>query len=101
MKSDGSLSQTPELQDRLRLLQEAAVGKLDALLCPRCHEPAVSVWFTHPAANEYQTWFLCAKCGLEMRAQNTGRPAFYSKERDLIARDSTKRTPVLTTHHRS
>jgi hypothetical protein len=86
MSSDISRSQSPEMEGRLTLLRAATAGQLDALPCPRCQEAAVSVWFTHAGEHEYRTWFLCAKCGFEMRAQNTGRPPHYSQERDKTAK---------------
>ena len=82
MKLGDSLSQSHEVPARLALLEEANAGNLENLPCPRCKELRVSVWFTHPAKDEYRTWFTCSKCGFEMRAQNAGRPPHYSMERD-------------------
>jgi hypothetical protein len=39
----------------VQLLKEAAAGRLDDLECPKCRQLAVSVWFTHPAADFYRT----------------------------------------------
>jgi hypothetical protein len=66
---------------QVRLLSEAATGHLDNLECPSCRQAAVSVWFTHPAADMYRTWFICADCDFHTRAQNTERPTFFSEDR--------------------
>ncbi len=79
-------SQATDLAPRVALLQAATAGQLDELPCPSCGRPCVSVWFTHPTEALYRTWFLCAACGFEMRAQNAGRPPYYSEERDRTAR---------------
>jgi hypothetical protein len=86
MKRDDSPSPGTDLVARAALLEAAAEGKLDGLSCPRCQCPDVSVWFTHPADDLYRTWFVCGRCGFEMRAQNAGRPPHYSAERDRTAR---------------
>ena len=88
VKAAAQQPQEPEsdLRARLALLQAAAEGTLDGLFCPRCQQPCVSVWFTHPAEELYRTWFICSRCGFEMRAQNAGRPPHYSAERDRTAR---------------
>jgi len=85
MNNGSSPSLETELPARLVLLQAAVEGKLDGLPCPRCQHSCVSVWFTHPAQDLYRTWFVCAQCGFEMRAQNAGRPAHYSAARDRTA----------------
>ena len=90
MHSENSLSQAHNVAERLELLRAANEGKLDGLICPRCARPCVSVWFTHPTEKEYRTWFICSNCGFEMRAQNSGRPPHYSKERDRTAGDAAK-----------
>jgi hypothetical protein len=66
---------------QLRLLNEAATGHLDELECPKCRQAAVSVWFTHPAADVYRTWFICVNCDFHSRAQNTEKPLFFSEDR--------------------
>lgn len=71
-----------EVHARLLLAQAAAEGKLDELRCPQCERQTVSAIFTHSAAEDYRTWFACSKCGFSMRAQNAGKPAFYSEDRD-------------------
>ena len=86
MSNDGSPSLETDLRARVALCQAAVDGKLDGLPCPRCRQRCVSVWFTHPAEELYRTWFVCSRCGFEMRAQNTGRPPHYSAERDRTAR---------------
>ena len=86
MKHDSSPSPTTDLAGRVALLRAAAEGRLDGLPCPSCGRPCVSVWFTHPAEDLYRTWFVCSACGFEMRAQNAGRPPYYSEERDRTAR---------------
>lgn len=65
----------------LRLLNEAAGGRLDDLECPKCRQPAVSVWFSHPAADVYRTWFVCVNCGFHTRAESVGKPSFFSEDR--------------------
>jgi hypothetical protein len=69
------------LTSQLRLLNEAAAGRIEDLECPNCGHAAVSVWFTHPAADMYRTWFICADCDFHARAQNTIRPSFFSEDR--------------------
>jgi hypothetical protein len=87
-------SQHPQNDERLslqlRLLDEAAAGHLEDLKCPSCGHPAVSVWFTHPAADMYRTWFICSDCDFHSRVQNADRPVFFSEVRvctDLEERD--------------
>lgn len=101
MKIADSPLRTSELKDQLRLLEAAAAGQLDGLSCPRCGKASVSVWFTQPVPNEYQTWFLCTKCDFEMRAQNSGRPAFYSENRNLLRGDFQQKKSVPATDQRS
>jgi ribosomal protein S27E len=95
-----------ELSLQLRLLKEANAGHLDDLECPKCRHAAVSVWFSHPAAEVYRTWFICGNCDFHTRAQNTERPGFFSDERvstdleekDLaILRQSLFKRPPLRT----
>lgn len=69
------------LSPQLRLVNEAAAGRLEDLECPKCRDTAVSVWFTHPAADTYRTWFICANCDFDTRVQNTERPHFFSQDR--------------------
>jgi hypothetical protein len=82
---------SPErIQLQLRLLEDAANGRLDRLECPQCRHAAVSVWFTHPAARTYRTWFVCTQCSFVTRAQNSTRPQVFSEARvreDLEERD--------------
>jgi hypothetical protein len=101
MQRENSLSQTHEVAERLKLLQAANEGLLDGLTCPKCARPCVSVWFTNPTEREFRTWFICSNCDFEMRAQNTGRPPHYSKERDRTAREAAKDHRLLATDHRS
>jgi hypothetical protein len=70
-----------ELAGRLNLLRELDSGLLDGLSCPSCSKQMVSVWFSHPTEAVYRTWFVCANCSFEMRAQNTSPPRLYSEER--------------------
>jgi hypothetical protein len=86
MTHDDSRPLSNDLAARSALLQAASEGELDGLPCPRCQCRCVSAWFTHPAENLYRTWFLCAQCGFEMRAQNAGIPPHYSVDRDRTAR---------------
>jgi hypothetical protein len=84
MPRDNSQNQTrteSALSSQLRLLQEAAIGHLDELECPSCRHSAVSVWFSHPAADMYRTWFICAECEFHARVQNTDRPRCFSEDR--------------------
>jgi hypothetical protein len=81
MSSENSLSPKDDLAARLALLQAASEGRLDGLPCPCCRRASVSVWFTWRRENDYWTWFLCAECGFEMRAQGS-RPAHYSPQRE-------------------
>lgn len=79
-------SQNPKITDdvlslQLCLLNEADAGRLDDLECPQCRLEAVSVWFTHPAADVYRTWFICVNCDFHTRAQNTQKPSFFSEDR--------------------
>ncbi|MGH7173178.1 MAG: hypothetical protein ACRELG_23090 [Gemmataceae bacterium] len=81
MSSENSLSPKNDLAARLALLQSASDGRLDGLSCPRCQRASVSVYFTRRGDNDYWTWFLCADCAFEMRAQG-GLPAHYSRQRE-------------------
>lgn len=90
MQSENSRDQSNELEMRLALLRRANAGELDKLECPQCHDWTVDVYFTHPAASEYRTWFVCTNCTFEMRAQNSSRPEFFNEGRvskELEARD--------------
>src|SRR5437667_2793064 len=95
MNNNVSPAPKSDRQARIALLRAAAEGKLNGLPCPRCAQLCVSVWFTHPAEELYRTWFVCAACGFEMRAQNSGRPPYYSEERDRTIRKSAHE-PGLT-----
>ncbi len=70
-----------DLQAQLQLLRWADQGTLDSLQCPHCHESSMNVWFTHPSEEEYRTWFVCTNCSCTIRAQNSGRPHYFSEER--------------------
>jgi RHS repeat-associated protein len=75
---------------QLHLLEEADKGHLEDLQCPNCAHASVGVWFTHPAADTYRTWFICSDCDFHTRVQNTERPRFFSEDRvstDLEERD--------------
>jgi hypothetical protein len=100
MQPENSSCQQTSLEKvrlQLRLPEQAAIGRLDDLECPQCGHKAVSVWFTHPAANIYRTWFGCSHCNFITRAQNSTRPPFFSEarvrqdleERDLVALESS------------
>src|SRR5215469_10954788 len=69
------------LMKQMHLLEEAAIGHLDNLECPKCRHMAVSVWFSHPVPDVYRTWFICADCDFHSRAQNTEKPRFFSDDR--------------------
>jgi len=74
------------------LAKQAQAGLLEGLECPECSALAVAVWFTHPAEDEFRTWFVCAACGFQTRARNAGKPRYFSEERrrlDLEARDKS------------
>ena len=78
------------LTQYLSLLKDASAGRLDGLDCPQCNHSTVSVWFTHPERGTYRTWFTCSNCTFHSRAQNVGRPAFFSEtrvRRELEERD--------------
>ena len=63
MPRDRSQSQNGErVSLHVRLLEEVNAGHLDGLECPQCKHLAVSVYFTHPAAEECRTWFICSIC---------------------------------------
>jgi hypothetical protein len=79
-------SQTPTnsqnlVEEQVRLLNDAIAGHLDGLLCPSCHESAVSVWFTNPRPNSYRTWFVCQNCQFHTRVQNATKPRFFGEDR--------------------
>ena len=82
MIPENSLRRVADAQARLLLVQTAAEGKLDELRCPQCECQTVSVFFTRPTPKEYHTWFACSNCDFSMRAQNNGKPEFYSTDRD-------------------
>lgn len=69
------------IEKRLELLRAADEGRLEGLPCPRCSRASVAAWFTHSPTGEYLTWFTCAACDFEMRAQNSGKPKHYSAAR--------------------
>ena len=75
------MSNDERISKHLSLLNEAEEGRFENLECPICHHAAVSVWFTHPAADIYRTWFLCANCNFCTRAQNADKPRFFSESR--------------------
>ncbi len=95
-----------ELSLQLRLLKGANAGRLDDLECPKCRLAAVSVWFTHPVADVYRTWFICVNCDFHTRAQNTEKPRFFSEDRvnteleekdlAILRRSLFKRPPLRT-----
>jgi len=90
MCQDSQESNDERLSVHIHLLYEAANGHLDGLECPKCGNKTVSVWFTHPAADFYRTWFLCTGCDLHARAQNTARPVHFTEARvraDLQEKD--------------
>ncbi len=74
-------SRAEQVAQAVRLFNAADAGSLDALECPRCHKDSVSVWFTHPGDGIYRTWFICAECSFQLRAQNVGVPLHYSEDR--------------------
>src|ERR1043166_2690504 len=74
-------SSSDDVIRRVKLLNELESGSLDSIECPDCQNRTVSVLFSHPGENEYRTWFVCSDCSFRMRAQNTGRPRFYSEDR--------------------
>ena len=78
------------VRSQTRLVSQAYAGQLDSLECPDCRHPAGSVWFAHPAANTYRTWFICADCDFHTRVQELTKPPFFSADRvstDLQERD--------------
>ncbi len=72
----------------LTLLHLVEAGRLDGLPCPQCKEAAVSVWIARPSPVEYRTWLICQKCGFRTRAHDTGRPSYYTPERDLSRKEA-------------
>jgi|SRR5215469_6028505 len=85
MSTDNSRNPNRSTDERvsshLRLLKEAAAGRIDDLECPQCRQQTVSVWFTHPAAGFFRTWFICGNCDFRTRAQNAEKPPFFSEDR--------------------
>ncbi|HTR67760.1 MAG TPA: hypothetical protein VMH85_18410 [Terriglobales bacterium] len=74
-----------------RLWSQTDGGVFDSLECPSCHHRSVSIWFTHPRADQYRTWFICKQCRLEARFINSGPPKNYTEARineHLQAHDS-------------
>jgi hypothetical protein len=65
----------------LRLLDEVAASRLDAVECPNCLQPAISVWFTHPLPDTYRAWFVCNNCDFHTRIQHSEKPKFFSLSR--------------------
>lgn len=92
MKRVSSTVPPDSVDERLKaclgLLDLAEAGKLDELPCPQCKESAVSVWIARPAPDEYRTWFTCQKCGFHTRMHNTGRPSYYTQDRDLSRKEA-------------
>jgi len=102
MQHEKSHNRNNELTAQMHLLQEADMGHLESLECPKCQHMAVSVWFSHPASDVYRTWFICANCEFHTRVQNAQKPRFFSddrvstelEERDLaIARQTIFKRP--------
>jgi hypothetical protein len=91
MSSEDSHSPKNDLAARLALLQAVSEGRLDGLPCPCCHRASVSVWFTRRSAKDYWTWFVCAGCGWEMRAQGEC-PAHYTRQRERFL-DTAAKSP--------
>jgi ribosomal protein S27E len=81
MDADHSRVQERKVEQRVALLRAVEAGTFVELPCPDCGHHTVSAWFTHPAADEYRTWFVCADCPFEMRAHDTGRPSRFCEER--------------------
>jgi hypothetical protein len=81
MRSQNSHSPNSDLNERLWLARASEEGILDNLPCPDCHNDSVSVRFTHPAANEYRTWYVCKCCSFKMRTHDTERPPYYHNDR--------------------
>jgi len=111
MQPESSQNQSCRVQACLNLVKLEDSGLLDSFECPDCHNPTVSVWFTHPFENEYRTWFLCGECSFESRVQNSERPAHFSEDRvnkrleaydaDLLSKCKFKRpwsTPSPLSH---
>jgi hypothetical protein len=91
MPTGNSRTPNDRLSLHLQLLAKSDAGHLDELECPKCRQPAVSVWFSHPDKNEYRTWFICHHCDFHTRVQNSEKPPFFSEDRvstDLQERDS-------------
>jgi len=87
---DQKVSSREKVAGLSRLAFAAERGQLEGLECPSCNQPVISVWFTHPAPDEYRTWFFCAQCDFHTRAHNGKRPAFFTEDRrrdDLEDRD--------------
>lgn len=81
MQHANSLNQSDDVQLRLGLLNVLESGILDSIGCPRCHQPTVSVSFTHPSHDEFRTWFICKNCSFSMRTQNSEQPKHFSSDR--------------------
>ncbi len=82
MAADDTIRDCKELDlaGRLALVRAAASGSLTHLPCPSCVRSTVSVRFTHPAATEWRTWFICSECKFEMRSQDSGRPPHFRED---------------------
>lgn len=79
MDCSNSQDSDRDLSSKINLLRIAASGVLDSIQCPNCKECSVSVRFTHPADNEYRTWFVCSNCDFRLRVHDSGRPSHYSE----------------------
>jgi hypothetical protein len=64
-----------------KLIWSAEEGNLDALQCPQCHKSAISVSFTHPAADAYRVYFDCSSCAFRMSGRRRGKPSHFSEDR--------------------
>jgi len=81
-----------QVEGQILLANRAAKGDLERLECPNCGRASVSVWFTHPALSVYRTWFICTRCRFNFRAQNAGRPEYFTDDRvdlELEKRDAS------------
>jgi len=72
------------------MVQQFDAGRFEGLACPECGVPAVDVWFTNPAVNQYRIWFVCMNCTFSSRVQHADKPKFFDENRvrsDLQEKD--------------
>ena len=71
-----------QLERQVQLVRQfEGSGQVEGLPCPSCNTSSISVWFTHPCKGEYRTWFVCDRCGFDVRLQHGAKPTRFDERR--------------------